>query len=175
MSTFLLPAQSHRGVGHYHSMHKRQGSRSPVHHRINTRQMHVFNLPAHLICVSLNWGGRTRAATEQGLSVFSCSTVTAAALNEAPDWRWREGKTFSPMLWTILRTGGHLEVFVTFFKLLLSSFWAVCPMCEICWQPGLWRTQSWRQWGWWIILLQISLEHAQVFSIMVLNHTSGWG
>lgn len=46
--------------------------------------MHAFNLPAHLICVSLNCGGRPEPATEQGLLAFLVSTVTAAALTTEP-------------------------------------------------------------------------------------------
>lgn len=61
----LIPAQSHGwGGGDYPCMHKLQGSRSPVHHRINIRQMLLyrqFNLLVHLICRSLDCGGKTRA------------------------------------------------------------------------------------------------------------------
>lgn len=46
--------------------------------------MHAFNLPAHLICVSLNCGGRPEPATEQGLLAFLALTVTAAALTAEP-------------------------------------------------------------------------------------------
>lgn len=80
-----MPTDSSQEEGHHPSRHKWQGGRWPVHHRINTRQKYAFNLPDHLIGVSLDCGGGggTRASNRKtftkkwladgsGYSCFNC-------------------------------------------------------------------------------------------------------